>query len=514
MGVRVRTIDERASRSTRHTVVRFAALGSVLAVVAGCGLRVGSEQVRAATAAATSSGGAGGGGGLGAGTGPSAAGNGASPQTATPGSPQASGAGANNGNNATSGSVAPGNATGPSSNGGPNPTVGAPAPAGGNGGSTDVGVTANSINVGNVSDLGGPVPGLFQGGPYGTQAYFNYINSQGGIYGRQLHLSVRDGQLDCSQTEAQYADLVGKVFSFVGGWSLADNCGAQVLAQHPDIPVLNQALSAQAEALPGTYNVGPYPVGAQLGAFQYYKSKYPDAITNVGTIVGNQASAVQAWKYNRQAMESLGYKITVEDVFNPASTNFTADVQRMKSSGVKMVYIVSVNAPDLAIFSQEAYQQGFKPEVFASAIGYFGDYINQSGGPQAVEGQYVNVVQARFLGEDAATIPEVALFDQWIKSSFPTFPIDQFSATSWANAALFVDAIKRVGPNLTRKALLAALANTHTYNDNNMMAPVDVGSKQPVSCYVILQIHGGKYDRVDDPPNGYRCDASFYHYKG
>ncbi|HEY3240069.1 MAG TPA: hypothetical protein VGL92_10930, partial [Acidimicrobiia bacterium] len=97
--------------------------------------------------------------------------------TGTP-TPRASGSGSSTPANGAAHSPTPGSPT-PTS---PVPTVPAPAapPAGGNGGATDVGVTADTITMGNVSDLGGPVPGLFQGGPYGTQAYFNYINSQGG----------------------------------------------------------------------------------------------------------------------------------------------------------------------------------------------------------------------------------------------------------------------------------------------------------------------------------------------
>ncbi|HWW54400.1 MAG TPA: ABC transporter substrate-binding protein, partial [Acidimicrobiales bacterium] len=329
--------------------------------------------------------------------------------------------------------------------------------------------------------------------------------------GRKLKLVSADDQLTCSQNEADNQNLVNRVFAFVGGWSLDDNCGAQILAQHRDIPVLNQALSVQAESLPNAYNEAPYGAGAPTGWFQYYKHKYPDAIGAVGTIVGNQPAAVQGWKYSKAAMESVGYKVIYEDDFPPAQSNFTADVIRMRTAGVKMVYIVSVNAPDLAAFAQEASQQGWHPEVFASAIGYFGSYVAEAGGPSIVENQYVNIGQAMFLGEDAATVPEVALFDHWMHAAFPSFPIDQFSATSWANSALFVEALKAAGPNLTRKGVLAALAQIHNFNDNGMMAPMDVASKQPSNCYLLLQLHGGKYTKVEDPPTGFRCDAPYFH---
>ncbi|HWW53643.1 MAG TPA: ABC transporter substrate-binding protein, partial [Acidimicrobiales bacterium] len=451
----VRVVGSKSTAGQGHGPQAWlAALAATAVIVAGCGLRVGGQQVHAATQAAL---------GTGQGTfGPGTAQSGTSPGL----SDTSSGASPTGISGATS-AAGPTGATGgvlaPASGGN---QVAPPLPAGGNGGATDVGVVGDTISVGNVSDLGGPVPGLFQGGPYGTQAYFDYVNSQGGVYGRKLKLVTADDQLTCSQNEADYQNLVGQVFAFVGGWSLDDNCGAQILAQHPDIPVLNQALSVQAESLPNAYNEAPYGAGAPLGWFQYYKQKFPDAVGAVGTIVGNQPAAVQGWKYSKATMESIGYKVIYEDDFPPAQSNFTADVIRMRSAGVKMVYIVSVNAPDLAAFSQEAAQQGWHPEVFASAIGYFGGYVSESGGAQNVENQYVNIGQAMFLGEDASTVPEVALFSHWINTAFPSFPVDQFSATSWANAALFVQALKAAGPHLTRKAVLDALRQIHTFNDN------------------------------------------------
>jgi ABC-type branched-subunit amino acid transport system substrate-binding protein len=485
--------------------------------LAGCGLRVGGQQVHAATQAAL---GSGTGGGLGV---PSASGSG----TANPGgtsSANSSGTGsfvgAANGTTGPATGAAIGTATGSvTQSGGTGPTgspagVAAPAPAGGNGGATDVGVTATTITVGNVSDLGGPVPGLFQGGPYGTQAYFDYINSQGGVYGRTFKLNTADDQLQCSQNEAGYQNLLNQVFAFVGSWSLDDSCGAQILAQHPTVPAVQQALSIQFTNLPSAYSISPYNAGAPTGYFQYFKAKFPQDITSVGTLVGNQPAAVQSWTYYKSAMQSLGYKVTYEDDFPPAQSNFTADVIRMRSAGVKMVFIIAVNAPDLAIFSQEAAQQGWKPDLFVGPIGYFGAYVSEAGGPQAVEGQYIPLTQAMFLGEDASSVPEVATFDHWIKSAFPNFAIDQFSATSWAQAALFVQAVKAAGPHLTRQAVLAALAQIHQFNDYGMMTPTDIASKASSTCYLLLQIRGGKYVKVDDPPTGYRCDGSFFHYTG
>lgn len=507
MGSGVRVVVQRRT----HYRTRAVGLALVLALgAAGCGLRVDHQEVRAATAAAVGSGSTGAGqlGSVGA----QAAGS------SSPSGQQAVGSGP------TSGSTGSGGGPDTTLPGGPAGVTGASgasagqSPAGcsggGNGGSTDVGVTANQITIGNVSDLGGPVPGLFQGGPDGTEAYIQYINSLGGVCGRKLKMISQDDQLQCTNNEVAYQNLVNQVFAFVGSWSLDDYCGAQILDQHPTVPAVQQSLSIQMTDAPGEYSVSPYQAGAPTGYFEYFKQKFPDAIGSVGTIVGNQPSAVQSWKYSKATMESLGYKVVYEDDFPPAQNNFTADVIRMRQKGVKFVFIIAVNAPDLAAFSQEAASQGWKPEVFAAPIGYFGAYMGDSGGPSNVEGQYIPVTQAMFLGEDAPAVPEVALFDRWMKSAFPNFQVDQFADTSWAQTALFVQALKMVGPHLTRVALLNALKQIHTFTDNGMFPVNDVAARTAGHCYDILKIENGKYVKVDDPATGFRCDGIFRPYGG
>src|SRR5437868_10769613 len=154
-----------------------------------------------------------------------------------------SAAAASGANGATGGATgaAGGKAAGPNNAAGSNA-----APAGGNGGATDVGVTPTSISAANVSILSGPVPGLFKGAENGTDAFFAYQNSQGGVYGRKLNLAQLDDQFDCGINKSLTEANASKLFAFVGSFSLYDNCGADVFNAHPDLPDVHNALSREA----------------------------------------------------------------------------------------------------------------------------------------------------------------------------------------------------------------------------------------------------------------------------
>src|ERR1700679_3194102 len=62
----------------------------------------------------------------------------------------------------------------------------------GNGGATAPGVTATSITFGTHQPVTGPAaPGYSEIAP-ASQAFFDYVNAHGGVYGRKIHLIIKD----------------------------------------------------------------------------------------------------------------------------------------------------------------------------------------------------------------------------------------------------------------------------------------------------------------------------------
>lgn len=66
--------------------------------------------------------------------------------------------------------------------------------------SAEVGVTADTIRLGQVCALTGPAQGLGQELKAGATAYFEHINSQGGIHGRKISLLTLDDSYEPEQT--------------------------------------------------------------------------------------------------------------------------------------------------------------------------------------------------------------------------------------------------------------------------------------------------------------------------
>jgi ABC-type branched-subunit amino acid transport system substrate-binding protein len=384
------------------------------------------------------------------------------------------------------------------------------APSGGNGGATDVGVTPTSLTVANVSILTGPVPGLFAGAVNGTDAFLAYQNSQGGVYGRQLKLLTGDDQFDCGHNKALTESYLGKAFAFVGSFSLFDNCAADVLNANPTVPDVHNALSVAAQKESNNFSGQPIRQGASTGPLNYLKSKAPDAITKVGTLVGDVQAARDSWVGIRAAAESVGYKILYERTYAPTETDFTADIVKMQQAGVKMVLLVAMDVKAAARLMKAAEGQHWKPEITAMGASAYDPQLVPLAGASALENVWLYLPTALYIGEDRGVNKEVDLFQTWLKRTHPSAGADLFTAYGWASARLFVQALQAAGPRATRAGVIAALKNVHQFDSNGLLALADPAAKQPPTCYVMARINGGKFARVDDPPNGYRCDGAYF----
>jgi ABC-type branched-subunit amino acid transport system substrate-binding protein len=467
-------------RVGRRRTWRKVALWSVLLVaVAACGARVSDDQRLAALGNGTASGGSG---GTGSGT---SGGHGA-------------GLGAGEGDGSGGGT-----STTVANQGGPSTT----AFSGDNGGATDIGITGDTITVGNVATLSGPVPGLFQGAVIGTQAWVAYQNSIGGIAGRKIKLEIRDDQFDTGQNRAATIDLMSKVFAFVGSFSLYDDAAVKQM-EEAGMPDLQIPLTTGLQESPINISVNPVKRGTSTGPWNGLKAKFPDAIEHVGGLYGDVPAAKDSFLNNQYVAEQLGYKFIYVRGFQPTETDFTADVVRMRQAGVKF-FFTNGDVKSVARMAKAMAGQGFKPDAFVVfGPAYDATFIPLAG--EAAEGVINLNTQAMYLGEDAPHIPEIALMNQWLQKVKPGYKPDLFAAYGWGHGRLFAKAMEAVGPKPTRPTLMAALRKINEWDGYGLFAPAGPATKRPAVCWIFVRVANGKFERWDSPPPKFRCDNATF----
>lgn len=372
------------------------------------------------------------------------------------------------------------------------------------------GVTATSVTVGNISTVGGPVPGLFQGAAIGVEAYFASVNASGGVNGRTLKVHSYDDAFNSQQNQAETAQAVAGDFALVGDFSLLDSYGCKTLAANPAMADVSVTLDPGTNNLPNVFSAQPLAQGWNLGLLDYFKTHYPKD-TTVGTLVSNTATAIAQWKGQQAALVHAGYKIGYVRDISPLESNFTTDVINMRNAGVNAVVLSAMDWQVAAILVQDMAQQGWRPPlIFSSGPVYADQFIGHAGGASVANGIWTAQAQALYLGQDAKVVPSVGTFLSWVKKVNPSWTPDLFTLYGWASAELFVQALRAAGSHPTRGALLAQLKKITSFDAGGLLAPTDPAAKQPSNCYLLARIEGGTFQRVADPPGGgFRC-ATFY----
>lgn len=378
---------------------------------------------------------------------------------------------------------------------------------GGSGTTTSPGVTPTSVTVGQVDDLSSPIPGLFKGAEDGTKAYFAYVNSQGGVNGRKIHLDAQDSAFQAGQVATATAAQIKNDFALVGGFSLLDGSEKPLidLAHMPDVGF---SLDTQLTTDPLLYSPIPNPVDYYpLGLFKYLKQRFPAAVKKVGIIWENATASTTAAEHAFEAaMKAAGFQIVYDRGAGPFDTNFLPDIVAMQNDGVKMFF--SQELPDnyAATLAKQMQQQNFTP-INIEGAAYSSQLLKLAG--SAANNMYIEQGYALYLGQDANTVPAVKLFDTWMKKvdSNPNFEIE--SVYGWASAQLFTQALKAAGANPTRSKLIAALNQVTLFNAGGLIPPQNPAQAIPSGCFLLAQVQAGQVKRVPPTPNtGFYCGSS------
>ena len=394
-------------------------------------------------------------------------------------------------------------------------TTGSGTTQGGNvpGGSATVqGITATTITLGQLADVSGPVPGLFTGAVDGMDAWAAMVNASGGIDGRKIVIDHKDAQLACNTYTTDYKSLSTSVFANVGTYSLVDGCGASTNKTTPTFPDIEGAvLDPSIAASPNVYGAIPAANGYPTTGYQWVKDTYGlAAVQHTADLWGSTEQF--DFTIQEAAASSIGFKYVYNRGYSPTETNYTSDILRMKSDGVKVVDIIDMNTQDVALFLQQASQQNFHPDAVINTSAYDPTFFKLLGNASAAAPMVWPLPYALYLGQDAASVPEITTMTNWLNKTHPGDPMNLFVMESFAAGLLFQQAMTTLGANPTQAGLLSTLGGITNFTADGLLAPSNVGQKKGVTCDAIVRAKNGQFTRVT-PATGFECKGTFVYAK-
>ncbi|GEP36405.1 hypothetical protein NPS01_00680 [Nocardioides psychrotolerans] len=363
------------------------------------------------------------------------------------------------------------------------------------------GVTADTITLANASDVSGPVPGIFESAQQGTRAFAAFFNSTEELCGHKLDVLSLDSRSDAGADQQAYQRACDESFAAVGSQSAFDFGGAAT-AQACGLPDLRAySLTTERRACSTCYAAyGVQPGQVPNAMPQYWVKKEPEAVKNVAMLYVNAGAAPANASAFRKAWEANGWNVEIFQSIDVSEFNYAPYVQQMKDAGTEFVNYTGPYQFTVKL-QQAMAQQGFSPQVFLQdATIYDAGYVEQAG--ELGNGVYVYSQTNLF---DDFSIAEMELYRAWLNQVAPGAEPNIYGVYAWSAARLFVEEATKLGGKLTRKSLVAALAQVRDWTANGMHVPQDVGAKTTANCASIIQLDRGTWSKVS--PGEFLCGS-------
>jgi len=426
------------------------------------------------------------------------------------------------GSSPRAGRAGDGGAVGPGAGAtGDGPSAGSPIDGGtGNGGATPVpseqapaaggaqpcaapanapGVTDTEINLGTISALSGPVPGLGSSAAAAVRSHVAYRNATGGVCGRQVVLKEGDDGTDNGRYRALVEELGPQVLGIAGGFTIGDVGGSDVVAAQ-GLPVVNGPSQDSVSDLPTVFDVFP-EYEDRNGVIGKYRWLRENGATKVALVyIAVDQSRAEA-NLQRDLMKAAGIQVALQKELPLSTLSYDSAARAVANSGADYLWFVGdINAE--AAMARAMLDTGYELR-FAEYYNFaYATSFPELAGDAAAEG---TVAFIRSLpNEETATNQELARFVEWMGRVAPGENLDNFAVDSWVSAKLFLDTLEALPGPITREAFIAALGATDTYDADGMFGPIRVGAELTNGCVVGLRYESGSWRRLV-PDSGFLC---------
>lgn len=329
---------------------------------------------------------------------------------------------------------------------------------GGDEGGNVPGVTADSIKLGTTQPLTGPAAPGYARISKAMTAWFEHVNEQGGINGRDIELVVEDDGYNPTNTASKTRQLVlqDKVFALVGALGTPTHTSVLDFIRQNKIPDLMVSSGSLSWNQPDKY---PYTFGWQVDYERegkilatYAKEKLAgktycsfgqgddlgtDGVKGVEAILG--ADALKA-----------------KESYTVSNTNVAPAIGKLQAAGCDVVFSFSIPA-FTALGVGTAAKLGYRAQWVVSNVG--GDpsalqaYLKENAKP-LLEGM---ISSEYFASPDDSENSFIKLFEEVNKKYNPDMPLDRTLVYGYALAYTATQALAAAGEDLTRESLVEAM---------------------------------------------------------
>jgi len=318
------------------------------------------------------------------------------------------------------------------------------------------GVTDDTVKIGCFQALTGPVAPIGVSMKKGLDAYFNWVNENGGVNGRAIDFIVADDQFNPSKTVVEVKRMVEQdnVFAIVGGLGTPGCLAVMDYLNEGGVPFVYQGSGSSLLAVPPKeyiFTVQPNYLSTEgpIAAKYLVEEKGFDKIAIVYRADDSGKEALEGFKAWLEANGQEDKMVEALPV-DPAATSFDNEIIKLLNSGAEAVYLLMF-VPQTPNFIKQSADYGYTP-LFLGSYPNADPTIIQLAGDASDGFESLAWVDIGDLEN-----PNVQKYYEIYDESFPGELPNAYAAAGFIAAEVFIEALERAGEEPTREKLVEAL---------------------------------------------------------
>lgn len=321
----------------------------------------------------------------------------------------------------------------------------------------------------------------------GANAYYKKINDAGGVNGRKIKFTVLDDGYEPKRSKENAEEILvkQKAFAMVGGTGAAGISSMLPVLEKEKAPIIFPYAGAGFMYKPVKKVIFPLTTSLESQAqelvdyfvkerkFTKFGVFYQD---DVGSSAGRDGVVKALAAHNLKLVRSSSHARFEKD--------YSKNVDELARAGVEVV-ILSSNSGPCADFVSASIGKGFNP-IYGGLLGTSIPLLERK-----VKGNYEVVVTELLPLPGITSLPLLEDF----KKDVPDLKDPALASRGffgYVGARLFVEALKKAGPDLTRDKLTAALESMKDYDLGGIKVNITPESHQAVTKSFIYTLKNGQ----------------------
>jgi len=336
----------------------------------------------------------------------------------------------------------------------------------------------------------------------GLRAYFEYVNSQGGVNGRKITYLVGDDHFNPADAVEAVRKLVEQdnIFAMVSGLGDAPHAAVWKYLEDNGVPdmFVSGGLDKWTDPLVSTRFQGNTNYGTEGKMLGKYLVENYDG-KKLALLLENDEFGENGKEAILEGIEGSDIEVVAEERYETTSWDVTAQAQRLKAANPDVIFVQAVPPPAASLVKAVRETLNWDVPIIVTGVVQTDIFIQLAGAENA-EG-VVSVVFATqvYLTDD----PGVQRHIQIIKDFGQGVEASNFTLYGALMAELMVKSLENAGPNLTRDSLIEGAEAIRDWCCSLCLTPVNMSptDHRPFEIEVYNRVENGKWVTFGEPIN-------------